>query len=70
MTIAVAIPVGLAVRAAVAGGSWIHPLYGVLTGTAVLIALLPNIRRLLAGTERMVGPRARARQRLQNSTPR
>jgi glycerol-3-phosphate acyltransferase PlsY len=67
MSIAVAIPVGLALRAAVAGGSWVHPLYGVLTGTAVMVALLPNIRRLRAGTERMVGPRARARRRLQES---
>jgi glycerol-3-phosphate acyltransferase PlsY len=67
MSIAVAIPVGLAVRAAVAGGSLVHPIYGVLTGTAVVIALLPNIRRLKAGTERMVGPRARAQRKLQRS---
>lgn len=67
ITIAVAIPFGLAVRAAVLGGSWVHPLYGVLTATAVAVALLPNFRRLIEGTERMVGPRARARRRVQES---
>jgi glycerol-3-phosphate acyltransferase PlsY len=66
MTIAVAIPVGMAIRAAVGTGSWAYPTYGVMTAIAVIIALLPNIKRLLAGTERMVGPRAKAR-RLKNS---
>ena len=63
MTVAAAIPLGLMIRAALGAGSWVHPVYGVLTAVAVAIALLPNIRRLMMGTERMVGPRAKARRR-------
>jgi glycerol-3-phosphate acyltransferase PlsY len=66
MVVAVAIPVGLGVRAAVGAGSWVHPIYGALTAIAVFVALRPNIERLKAGTERLVGPRAKAR-RLQES---
>jgi len=60
--IAAVIPVGLAVRAAAGAGSWVHPLYGLVTAVAVIVALLPNIKRLKAGTERRVGPRAKARR--------
>jgi glycerol-3-phosphate acyltransferase PlsY len=67
MTIAVLIPIGLAINAAVGTGSWVHPIYGVLTATSVFIALLPNFKRLKAGTERIVGPRAKARRRLEES---
>ena len=67
-TIAVLIPIGLAIRAAVVDtASWVHPIYGVLTAISVCIALLPNFKRLKAGTERMVGPRAKARQRREES---
>lgn len=34
--------------------------YAVATSLLVALALIPNYKRLLAGTERMVGPRARA----------
>lgn len=67
MASAAAIPLGLAVRAAFGVGSWTDPLYGVATAIAVLSALRPNIARLKAGTERMVGPRAKARARLKQS---
>lgn len=36
--------------------------YALATAVLVAIALIPNYRRLIAGTERMVGPRARATQ--------
>lgn len=67
LTLAGAIPIGLALRAAAGVGSWVHPIYGVITILSVIIALLPNIRRLKRGTERMVGPRAKARQRSNQS---
>lgn len=60
--VAVAIPVGLGARALAGRGSWAHACYGLATGLLVVVALLPNIRRLRAGTERMVGPRARAKR--------
>ena len=37
--------------------------YAVATTVLVAIALIPNYRRLIEGTERMVGPRARAASR-------
>jgi glycerol-3-phosphate acyltransferase PlsY len=43
------------------GWPWAYVAYGVITLGLVLLALRPNIRRLLDGTERMVGPRARRR---------
>ncbi len=66
--VAAAIPAGLLVRAAAGAGqgAWVHPIYGLLTATLVTVALLPNIQRLKAGTERMVGPRAKARRRVQS----
>ncbi|MBN1316148.1 MAG: glycerol-3-phosphate acyltransferase [Anaerolineales bacterium] len=67
MAIAIAIPIGLIIHAATGAGSWIHPLYGISTACAVFVALLPNIKRLLAGNERMVGPRAKAQRQVQRS---
>jgi glycerol-3-phosphate acyltransferase PlsY len=67
MAIAVAIPIGLIIHAASGGGLWILPIYGIATATAVFVALLPNIKRLIAGNERMVGPRAKAQKRVQES---
>jgi glycerol-3-phosphate acyltransferase PlsY len=67
LVIAVAIPVGLGIVAAAGAGSWIHPLYGLMTAAAVFYALRPNIKRLKAGTERMIGPRAKARRRWEQS---
>ena len=35
---------------------WAYALYGLLAGAAIVIALLPNIRRILTGTERQLKP--------------
>ncbi len=60
LTIAGLIPILFAVRALVAKAPWEYVVYGILAGTVVVWALRPNIARLKAGTERLVGPRARA----------
>jgi glycerol-3-phosphate acyltransferase PlsY len=57
--VALAIAAGLSLRAGLGNGNWAHACYGATTATLVVVALLPNIRRLRAGTERVVGPRAR-----------
>lgn len=51
IVIGVVIPVTLAIRAATGAGPWLHVLYGALAALAVIWALRPNIKRILAGTE-------------------
>lgn len=51
--------IGFLIRAAVGGAPWEYAAYSAVTLILVALALLPNYRRLLEGTERMVGPRAR-----------
>ncbi len=63
LTIAGLVPVLFAVRALVAKAPWEYAVYGIAAGTLVIWALRPNIARLKAGTERLVGPRARAAAR-------
>ena len=53
------------VRAALGLSPWQYVLYGVLAEILLMIALRPNIKRLLAGTERLHGWRARKRKRQQ-----
>jgi glycerol-3-phosphate acyltransferase PlsY len=69
LIIAGLVPILFAVRALVAKAPWEYAVYGILAGTLVVWALRPNIARLKAGTERLVGPRAKAaarkRQKLQ-----
>lgn len=48
-----------AYRAYIGASPWEFILYGVMTEALLIIALLPNIRRLLHGTERLVGWRAK-----------
>lgn len=60
LAIAALVPVLFAVRALVVKAPWEYAAYGVLAGTVVVWALRPNIARLKAGTERLVGPRAKA----------
>jgi glycerol-3-phosphate acyltransferase PlsY len=60
LTIAGLVPILFAIRALVAKAPWEFAVYGILTGTLVVWALRPNIARLKAGTERLVGPRAKA----------
>ncbi len=56
-----------AVRAAYYNAPWAYAWYGLLAEILILWALRPNIKRLMNGTERLVGWRAkRKRQREQN----
>jgi glycerol-3-phosphate acyltransferase PlsY len=63
LTIAGLVPILFALRALVAKAPWEYAVYGILAGTLVVRALRPNIARLKAGTERLVGPRAKAAAR-------
>ncbi len=63
LTIAGLVPLLFMVRALVGHAPWEYAIYGILTGTLVVWALRPNIARLKAGTERLVGPRAKAAAR-------
>jgi glycerol-3-phosphate acyltransferase PlsY len=65
LIIACLIPLLFAVRALAGQGPWAYAVYGVLAAVVVVWALRPNIARLKAGTERLVGPRAKAAQRKQ-----
>lgn len=51
------------VRAAMGLSPWIYVLYGVLAELLLLWALRPNIKRLIDGTERLVGWRAKQSRR-------
>jgi glycerol-3-phosphate acyltransferase PlsY len=62
MSVALIALIIFAVRAALGLGPWLYVLYGVLAELLLIWALRPNIRRLLNGTERLVGWRARRRQ--------
>ena len=59
-TIAVGIPIMLAILSRVIGLPAIYVVYGVGTLILIALALVGNYRRLLNGTERVVGPRAKA----------
>jgi len=50
-----------AVRAYMGYGPWAYVLYGVLAEIILMWALRPNLKRLINGTERLVGPRAKKR---------
>lgn len=63
LTIAGLVPILFVIRALVAKAPWEYAVYGILAGTLVVWALRPNIARLKAGTERLVGPRAKAAAR-------
>jgi acyl phosphate:glycerol-3-phosphate acyltransferase len=63
LAIAYGIALGMAGQAMAGLGPWQYAGYGLATSIAVTIALLPNIQRLKNGTERLVGPRAKAKQR-------
>ncbi len=53
-----------AYRAATGSGPWAYALYGVIAEVLLLWSLRPNIRRLLNGTERLHGWRARRKNKL------
>jgi glycerol-3-phosphate acyltransferase PlsY len=50
-----------AIRAYLGYGPWAYVLYGIFSELILIWALRPNIKRLMNGTERMVGPRAKKR---------
>lgn len=62
---AVAILIIFLVRFAFFGSPFIYIVFGIATTALVAIALIPNYRRLIEGTERIVGPRAK---RLESSS--
>lgn len=63
MTTGIAAAAVFAVRAAVGGFPWPYAAFGLFAEVVLLWALRPNIRRLLRGEERLVGLRARLRDR-------
>jgi glycerol-3-phosphate acyltransferase PlsY len=58
MSVPVISGVTFAIRAISGKGPWIYALYGLLAEIFILWALRPNIQRLIAGEERLVGWRA------------
>lgn len=59
MSVAFSALVIFAYRAWIGVSPWQFAIYGLITEVILIIALLPNIRRLFKGTERLVGWRAR-----------
>ncbi|RPH71086.1 glycerol-3-phosphate acyltransferase [bacterium] len=63
MSAALAAIVIFAIRASLGLSPWVYILYGVFAELILLWALRPNLRRLAAGNERLVGWRARRRDK-------
>lgn len=59
LSVAFAATLIFAYRALIGLSPWVFVLYGVITQIILILALRPNIRRLLNGNERVVGFRAR-----------
>lgn len=59
MSVAFSAFVIFAYRAWIGASPWQFAVYGLITEVILMIALMPNIRRLFKGTERLVGWRAR-----------
>ena len=66
MSIAATIIVVFAIRAWLGLSPWQYVIYGILAEVLLVWSLRPNIRRLMNGTERLVGLRARRRKQRQN----
>lgn len=62
MSIALLSIIVFAIRASMGLSPWIYVLYGVIAEIILIWALRPNIKRLINGTERIVGWRARHHQ--------
>lgn len=54
-------------RAWIGASPWEYIFYGIITSLVLAYGLRPNIRRLLDGTERMIGLRAQRRRKRSNS---
>jgi len=63
MSVGLAATIIFAWRAAVGAGPSTYVLFGLGAEALLLWSLRPNIRRLLAGQERLIGPRARRAER-------
>ena len=59
MSIALISTIVFLIRAMMGLSPWIYVSYGVIAEILLILALLPNIRRLANGTERLIGWRAR-----------
>ncbi|HEB65657.1 MAG TPA: glycerol-3-phosphate acyltransferase [Chloroflexi bacterium] len=67
MSIGVMSVIIFAVRAAYYNAPWAYVWYGILAEILILWALRPNIKRLMNGTERLVGWRAKRRRQKQET---
>ncbi|MBN2549814.1 MAG: glycerol-3-phosphate acyltransferase [Anaerolineales bacterium] len=65
---AIALVIVFAVRAVILGDPWQYIIYSGLTAMMVIIALLPNLKRLIEGTERRVGLFAKRKQPYSSSS--
>ena len=70
MSIGVLSVIIFAVRAAYYNAPWAYVWYGILAEILILWALRPNIKRLMNGTERLVGWRAKRRRKKQETQER
>ncbi len=68
MSVALVAIIIFAVRAVLGLSPWQYVLYGVLAEILLMIALRPNIKRLLDGSERLHGWRAKRRERQQTGS--
>jgi glycerol-3-phosphate acyltransferase PlsY len=62
MSVPVVAAIVFAYRAWIGVSPWEYVLYGILAEIILMIALRPNIQRLLSGSERVVGWRARGKK--------
>lgn len=62
ISVAVAATLVFAYRAWIGADPWQYIFYGIFTGVLLVWALRPNLKRLVNGTERIVGLRARSRR--------
>lgn len=69
MSIPIVAIIIFAIRAGMGLSPWIYILYGVLAEILLLWALRPNIKRLLNGTERLVGWRAKHQKTRSKTVP-
>jgi len=61
LSIALLSTIIFAIRAALGLSPWEYAIYGLMAEVLLIIALRPNIKRLLEGKERLVGRRARTK---------
>jgi len=59
LSIPIMVMIIMAIRAQLGLSPWIYVLYGVFAEILLVLALIPNIKRLINGTERVVGIRAK-----------